>query len=244
MFIRLLTLAEKDWLTTDQQISLSIKTVIAQLINSIVLSIIANYFIKSKNMYRKSGLAEDVLLFSISQALLPPLLRYLDITYVFMFYLVKWWAKRPSKLSIYSENKLLVGSQIKYNKKWEKLEFEIGYEYTYVLRTMIYTAFFMSLQPLISIISALGLFLMYLAQKNALLFRSKRPQPSSDRINRALNIVLDFTVCSYAFGSLTWTNFIQTPNRTFALVPNILSLCVGLLLYIVPYNRIIDYTKQ
>lgn len=109
---------------------------------------------------------------------------------------------------------------------------------------MIYTAFFMSLQPLISIISALGLFLMYLAQKYALLFRSKRPQPSSDRINKALNIVLDFTVCAYAFGSLTWTNFLYTPNRTFALVPNILSLCVGLLLYIIPYNRIIDYMKQ
>lgn len=93
-------MAEKDWLTTDQQISLSIKTVIAQLINSIVLSIIANFYIKSKNMYRKGGLAEDVLLFAISQAILPPLLRYFDISYVFMFHLVKWWAKRPSNPKI------------------------------------------------------------------------------------------------------------------------------------------------
>lgn len=46
---------EKDFRVTYQQISLTVKTVIAQLINSIVLSMIANYYIKS-NIYTANGL--------------------------------------------------------------------------------------------------------------------------------------------------------------------------------------------
>lgn len=61
----------------------------------------------------------------------------------------------------YIDSKLTTESQIDYNKQWERPEFEVGFEYAFVLKTCLYTAFFMSLQPIILLIGAVGLFLMY-----------------------------------------------------------------------------------
>jgi hypothetical protein len=75
------------------QISLTIKIVVTQLLNSIALTLLANYYIK-KNLYRSGGLAEDVFYFSVSNAILPPLLKIFDFSY-FVYRLKKWWKSRP-----------------------------------------------------------------------------------------------------------------------------------------------------
>lgn len=86
----------------------------------------------------------------------------------------------------------------------------MGFEYAFVLKTCLYTAFYMSLQPIILIIGALGLYLMYYCEKYVLFYRSSRPRPSSNLINESLNYILYFSICAYALGSLTWTTFV--PN--------------------------------
>ena len=58
---------ELDYRATFYQISLGVKILIAQLINSMVLTFIAAYFIK-KNIYKPGGLADDVFYFGISNA--------------------------------------------------------------------------------------------------------------------------------------------------------------------------------
>jgi hypothetical protein len=54
--IRALTIFEKDYRWTYMQISLTVKIIIAQLLNSIALTLLANYYIK-KNLYKSGGLA-------------------------------------------------------------------------------------------------------------------------------------------------------------------------------------------
>lgn len=75
------------------QVSLTVKSVIAQLLNCVVLPLVAAYYIK-RNIYGSKGLAEDVLYFSVSNALLSPLLRILDPSYYY-YRARKWWVSRP-----------------------------------------------------------------------------------------------------------------------------------------------------
>jgi hypothetical protein len=161
---------------------------------------IANHYIKH-NIYEANGLVEDVFYFSITNAILPPLLKVFDVVY-YWHLIMKCTTRKP-------ENKLRVESQLDYNKVWERPEFEVGYEYAYVLKTCLYTAFYVSLQPVIALLAVFGLLLMYYAEKYVLFYRSSRPRPSSDLLNSYLNNILYFCICAYALGSLTWTNFLK-----------------------------------
>ena len=49
--IEILTMQERDYTMTNYQISMSLKSILAQLINSIFIPIIANYFIKDNIYY-------------------------------------------------------------------------------------------------------------------------------------------------------------------------------------------------
>lgn len=190
------------------QTSLTIKTVVAQLLNSIVLTLLANYYIK-KNLYNQGGLTEDVFYFSVSNALLPPLLKIFDVSYL-LYKVTRWWKCRPGTSLTNIAKKLGYESQSDYNKEWERPEFETGYEYAYILKTCIYTAFYISIQPIIALMAAIGMFLMFYANKYVLFYRSSRPKPSSSLINETLSRILNFMVVIYSLGSLTWTSFI--PN--------------------------------
>lgn len=70
----------------------------AQLINSIVLTLVANYYIK-QNIYQKGGLTEDVFYFSVSNALLPPLLKIFDVSYL-AYWAKRWWGCRAGITSV------------------------------------------------------------------------------------------------------------------------------------------------
>lgn len=161
---------------------------------------IANHYIKD-NIYNGGGLVEDVFYFSISNAIVPPLLKIIDVTYLWHL----WMKSRASKM----DGKLRSDSQLDYNKAWERPEFEVGFEYVYLLKTCLYTAFYISLQPIIAFMAIFGLLAMYYAEKFVLYYRSSRPRPSSDLLNESLNKILYFCICAYALGSLTWTNFLK-----------------------------------
>jgi hypothetical protein len=56
---------------------------------------IANYYIKKEIFYKAGGITEDVFYFSISNALLSPLFKILDVWW-YWHLLWKWLAKRIS----------------------------------------------------------------------------------------------------------------------------------------------------
>ena len=90
-----MSLFERDYTTIKYQTSLAIKSVVAQLVNSIIIPIFANYFIKS-NLYDKNGLAEDVFMLGLTNALVPPILKFFDGEYL-ISNIFRWYYNRPGK---------------------------------------------------------------------------------------------------------------------------------------------------
>lgn len=95
---------------TKHQTSLAIKSVLAQLINSILVPIIANYYIKS-NIYDKNGLADDVFMLGLTNALVAPILKYFDGYYLFVR-IMAWYYKKPSNYFLTQDNKLWINQAV------------------------------------------------------------------------------------------------------------------------------------
>jgi hypothetical protein len=62
---------------TNYQTSLAIKSIIAQILNTIFVPFVAAYFIK-KNIYGRNGLIEDVFILAVSNSFVPPLVKLID----------------------------------------------------------------------------------------------------------------------------------------------------------------------
>jgi hypothetical protein len=75
--IRYLTLFEKDYTETNHQASLAIKSILAQMVNSILIPVISAYYI-IQNVYQTSGLVDNIFIMSITNSLIPPILLLLD----------------------------------------------------------------------------------------------------------------------------------------------------------------------
>ena len=90
--IRLLTAYEKDYTETNHQTSLGIKSIVASLVNSIVIPIIVSLYIKD-DIYGENGLANDVFMLGITNSFVSPILKIVDISYI-MNRFNKWRASR------------------------------------------------------------------------------------------------------------------------------------------------------
>jgi hypothetical protein len=73
-----MTLLERGYSMNNYQISIAIKSVIVQLINSIVVPITVNYYLKDTNLFRPSGLVEDIFILAIATSFVPPLIKLID----------------------------------------------------------------------------------------------------------------------------------------------------------------------
>ena len=69
------------------------KSVLAQLLNSILVPIFANWFIETQNLYGENGLAEDVFYMGLTNALLTPVMKIFDGYYYFTRFM-SWLNKR------------------------------------------------------------------------------------------------------------------------------------------------------
>ena len=66
------------------QISIAIKSVLAQLVNSIFVPLMTNYYIKSHDIFGASGLVEDIFILGITSSLVPPIVRIIDPYNIFI----------------------------------------------------------------------------------------------------------------------------------------------------------------
>jgi hypothetical protein len=102
-----------------------------------------------------------------------------------------------------------------------------------------FVCFFVSLQPIISVIALLGYFLMYWVEKYSIFNRYRRPVPGMDFVNNTAYKLISFGPIVYSFGSLTWANFSPNGIPPEAIVPNLVALGLSFLLFILPFNSII-----
>lgn len=83
MIIKFLTIYEKDYTATYREASLAVKSIVAQMVNSIVIPVITAYEIKN-NVYSTSGLVDNVFMLGISMAIVPPIMVFVDPYNLFM----------------------------------------------------------------------------------------------------------------------------------------------------------------
>lgn len=100
-----MTVFEKDYTETYRQASLAVKSVLAQMINTILIPIITAYYVKDKNFYYENGLVDNIFLLSVSTILVPPILLLINPYRIFMG-IVRCIKSLPSILFFYEENKL------------------------------------------------------------------------------------------------------------------------------------------
>ena len=110
-------------------------------------------------------------------------------------------------LCLYSASKLYQ-NQKEHNVFHEGIEFEVGYEYIYVVNLFMFVCFFVSLQPICVFVAILGYLFMYWVQKYSMFYRYRRPVPASDFINQAVYQFVHFGPFIFSLGSLTWSNLI------------------------------------
>ena len=75
---------DKEYSMNNFQISIAIKSVLAQLVNSIFVPVMTNYYIKNQNIFGTSGLIEDIFILGITSSLVPPLVRIIDPYNIFL----------------------------------------------------------------------------------------------------------------------------------------------------------------
>jgi uncharacterized membrane protein len=92
--IRKLCSYERNLTKTRYQTSLALKSIIAQLINSILIPIMTNKFIKN-NIYDPKGLVDDIFLLGITNAFLCPILKIFD-TYYYYVKFMAWYTNRAA----------------------------------------------------------------------------------------------------------------------------------------------------
>lgn len=88
-----------DFTATKYQTSLAVKSIFASLINSILIPIIVNYYIKT-DIYSDKGLASDVFMLGLTNSFLPPVLKLVNIPYI-INRIMKHIASKPSKIRSY-----------------------------------------------------------------------------------------------------------------------------------------------
>jgi hypothetical protein len=72
----------------------------ALLLNSIILPLLVNYFVKGKNVYNKGGLTEDIFILSITTSFVPPLLHLIDPVYIYVTLRAKYYNCPLKKLNL------------------------------------------------------------------------------------------------------------------------------------------------
>lgn len=65
---------------SNYQKSLAVKSIIAQLINSILIPMMANYYIKGQNIFGRNGLTQDILILGLIYSLVAPITKVLDVS--------------------------------------------------------------------------------------------------------------------------------------------------------------------
>jgi hypothetical protein len=97
---------------TAYQSSLAVKTIIAQLVNTILIPILVNQFVKINNKYYgKGGIDEEIFYIGITNSFLPPIIKIIDPKYIYFKYVRVWWYERPGNFFLYSRQKVLPDSK-------------------------------------------------------------------------------------------------------------------------------------
>ena len=199
---------------------------IALLVNSIVIPILTNLFLE-KDLYTQNGLIADVFTLSITNSFLSPLLKIFNPYYYYTLILKNRKSRPEAKIGL---------NQQQLNEYFIKMEFEVGYEYVYVINIYLFTCFFVPLQPIIPLFAVLGLTAMYWAQKYSLFHRCRRPVPGNETINTIMFQFIYIGPLVYSTGNLIWLQIFPDVLSSPIYTPMLLSFIFSVVILFLPYS--------
>lgn len=115
----------------------------------------------------------------------------------------------------------------------------------FIVKTTLFTAFFLSLQPIIALISCLGIILMYYAEKYTLFYRSIKPRPRSLEVNMQMGSLLRLCIFSFALGNLLFSQIIPESHlKPKDKLLDFINLAFGAIIYLIPLTIILKKLEQ
>ena len=183
----------------SKQASLSHKIILCQIGHFIIVPLVFNLFFATQ-FTGVVSLSQTVFFLSLQSAFIFPFLKIFDPIYLLTI-IKRFVSKWPS-------NKLKM-NQIQLNKNCEYMQFGIGFQFSYLIRSILFTSFYAPLQPVIVIFAIAGMVVTYWVFKYCLLHRSSKPISGNCLINIFLNKYAGFGPILFAIGSLIWPYYIK-----------------------------------
>lgn len=162
--------------TSEEVISRINKTIIAQSLNCIVVPIITNIAMQSR-LYGTEGLTGQVLDYSISNAIIPLVLLFVEPGHLIKVLLLKIQCARIRiirymwKQEVQTEGERNFEYVTRVNQFYEGSDFDVTSSYVYLLANLLHASFYCSIQPFLLVMTGLGGFCFYYLKKYLLLTR-------------------------------------------------------------------------
>ena len=221
--LRYLVKFEKHNTKTNYKLSLSIKLTIFTFITSTIVPFISDYYNNADKDY--DLLVTNIITCFLSNSILTPLIWLLNLKYLF----------KKIKICFLERQERHNLTQRELNTLYELPDMQISFKYSYLVKTVLMTFFYLPLFPLGTIISSIGLLFGYYLEKWNFSKMYKRPAMLN-------NTIVDFYSAFFPlnFFILGLGDHIFMSDETND-IWHTCFFCVFGLLSILPFNRIFDY---
>ena len=219
-----ITKIEKQLSMTDLYLSISIKLTIFTFITSAIVPLVANYYIANEGDF--DLLVTNTATIFLTNSILTPIFWIFDFNYL-LKKLKICWIEKQKKHNL---------TQRVLNSIYELPDMQIAYKYSYIVRSLMMSFFYIPIFPLGMIISLIGFIFGYFLEKFNFSKMYKRPEMLNSRICEfysnyfILNFFMlgvgDYVFIRDNYKTKTWT------------ICNI--LIFGILIF-VPYNHIFAF---
>lgn len=183
----------------EEQRSICNKVTIGQIGHFIVVPLVFN--LAFTTVYTGVvSLSQTVFFLGLQRFFVFPVLKILDPIYL-IHQISKTLSKRP---------KSKIGkSQLQLNKKFHLLPFGLGFQFCYLICSILFTCFFAPLQPIIIAFAIAGLSFNFWVEKYCLFKRGERPVVGSRLVSISVNKFIGVGPILFGIGSLVWPYYIK-----------------------------------
>ena len=223
IFLGHLVKMEKLTTKTNYYLSLSLKLTIFTFITSAIVPFITDYYNNFDKDY--DLLVTNITICFITNSILTPLIWVFNFKYLF----------KKTKICLLERKEKHNLTQRELNYLYELPDMQISYKYSYLVKTVLMTFFYLPLFPLGTIISSLGLFFGYYLEKWNFSKMYKRPEMINCKIVEFYSYHFPLNFFMLGLGDHIFmsddTNYIW--HTCFFIIFGIIA--------IVPFNKIFNY---
>ena len=233
MFSKGLTAWEQHESTNNEKLSLTIKMVVAQFINTVLIYyFIALIVIKEdiNLMLTQNGLVMEISSLVITSGMIQILVNAVNVNATLRNLKLKW------KLGIFDEKDEIALHQVKVNKMYEYVEFDLAERYAYYILQLFLASFYSYLAPIC--VPAVGIIcaIQYWIDKYNLFHRSSLDYEVSYTLSRNIVRIAETSILIYAIGVLIFSQKVNQEVHVFNIGGFLIALVYIAFSLLLPYN--------